>query len=90
MTDGIHDDEATTEVAGRAEFALLYRYEVTYFDSVDWARKSFEVIANNEEQVFKMVDAKRSRECRSEPYSDGNEDSLEILLLRQESVPFAV
>ena len=62
-------------------------YEVNYFDCVEWRWLSYEIIAENRQQVVDHVDNKRSPCARTEPHSDGK-DSLEIILIKSVEMPF--
>jgi hypothetical protein len=68
---------------------LLYRFEVTYFDRVDWDRVDFEIIARNYQEALIYVENKCPLSSRIEPYSDG-EDSLKILEIGRVKLPIEI
>ena len=69
----------------------LYNFDVEYFSAIDWKRLSFEVIAENENQVKEWVNKKCPPECRDRPYCGGTGgDTLKITQHNEIELPFIV
>ena len=57
----------------------MYKFEVEFFDHIEWERMTYEILAEDENQVKAWVDSKRALEFRLKPYNGQNkEDSLTI------------
>lgn len=81
--------EEKQDVNSSSNSELLYRFEVTYFDKLDWDRVDFEVIARDYQEVLTYVENKCPLLFRVEPHSD-NEDSLEILEIGHFKLPIEI
>lgn len=81
--------EEKQDVNAPSNSELLYRFEVTYFDRLDWDRVGFEVIARDYQEVLTYVGNKCPLPLRVEPHSDG-EDSLEILEISHGKLPIEI
>lgn len=69
----------------------MNKYDVDWFSSIDWDWNHQEVLAENEDQIRKFMDAVCKPEFRHKPYSNvANEDSLRIEFISQASFPFFI